>query len=406
MKILQLCNKPPYPPLEGGAIAMNSITQGLINQGHQVKVIAVNTYKYHVTPDQIPEDYKKNTHLELVDIDLRIKPLKAFLNLFSGKSYHVERFISEDFKQKLINTLQTQEFDIVQIETIFLMPYVPLIRSLSKASIVLRAHNIEHQIWQRLYRNCTSPVKKLYLKHLANTLQHFELDAINSADGIITISKPDLDFFQRSGCKVPMTVISFGLNKELINSIHPQSPSVPDSVLNIGYIGSMNWIPNIEGMKWFFEKVWDPNFRLNTKLHFHLAGRNIPEDFKDYAFSNVTIHGEVPDANAFIDDMDMIVVPLFSGSGIRIKIIESMLHKKPVISTTIGAEGINCSDRHDIVIADTVQEFIDAIALLSENSDLRNIIGNNAYELIHLEHNQDLITPQLIEFYQSLSGHE
>jgi len=406
MKILQLCNKPPYPPLEGGAIAMNSITQGLIQQGHQVKVIAVNTYKYHVTPDQIPQDYKESTQLELVDVDLRIKPMKAFINLFSGKSYHVERFISEDFKQKLIETFQTQDFDIVQIETIFLMPYVPLIRSLSKASIVLRAHNIEHQIWQRLYRNCSSLVKKLYLKHLANTLQHFELNVINSADGIITISKPDLDFFLRSGCKTPITVISFGLDKELINSIHPQSTAISDPILNIGYIGSMNWIPNIEGMKWFFEKVWEPNFRLNQKLHFHLAGRKIPEDFNGYASSNVTIHGEVPDANAFIDAMDIIVVPLFSGSGIRIKIIESMLHKKPVISTTIGAEGINCTDRHDIVIADTIQEFTDAISLLSENSDLRNIIGNNAYELIHLEHNQDMITPQLIEFYQSLISHE
>ena len=385
---------------------MNNITQGLIRLGHQVKVIAVNTYKYHITLDQIPEGYRKKTQIELVDVDLQIKPLNAFLNLFTGKSYHVERFISEEFNRKLIETFQIQDFDIVQIETVFLMPYVPLIRKYSKARIVLRAHNIEHLIWQRLYRNCNLPFKKIYLKHLAKTLKKFELKAVNSADGVITISRPDLVFFQNNGCKVPIRIISFGLDKELINSVQSRSGAVCNSTLNIGYIGSMNWIPNIEGVKWFLNKVWNPYFLSSAKLHFHLAGRNIPAEFSNYACANVAIHGEVPDANAFIEDMDIIVVPLFSGSGIRIKIIESMLHKKPVITTTIGAEGINCTDRHDVIIANTAQEFFDAITLLSENGDLRNIIGGNAYELIHLEHNMDVITPLLVEFYQSLRSHE
>lgn len=406
MNILQLCNKPPYPPLEGGAIAMNNITQGLIQQGHRVKVIAVNTFKYQITTDQIPEDYKLNTKIEFVDIDLRIKPLAAFLNLFTQKSYHVERFISDAFKQKLIDTFRTQDFDVVQIETIFLTPYIPLIRKLTKAKIVLRAHNIEHLIWQRLYCNCKSPFKKIYLKHLASTLKKFELKAINMADGVITISKPDLIFFQQHGCQVPIMEIPFGLDKNLIDSIHPKPSSIGDSITKIGYIGSMNWIPNIEGMNWFFEKVWEPFFAHNITKHFYLAGRNIPKKFYDYASSNVQILGEAPDANAFIDSMDLIVVPLFSGSGVRIKIIESMLHKKPVISTTIGAEGINCTNRHDVLIADTAQEFVDAMRLLSDDRDLRNIIGNNAHELIHLEHNLDLIIPQLVSFYQSLKHND
>lgn len=403
MKILQLCNKPPYPPLEGGSIAMNNITQSLIEAGHQVKIIAVNSFKYKADIKQLPPDYVKSTNIEFVDVDLKIKRKDAFLNLFSGKSYHVKRFISDDFKAKLIEVLKKNEFDVVQIETIFLAPYISIIRKYSKAKIVIRAHNIEHRIWKRLSENCPSLLKRIYLNHLSKTLMNYELKAINNTDGVITISKPDLDFFIQNGCAKPIKVIPFGISQSVISHVVPKSIDVNQSVIQIGYIGSMNWQPNIEGMKWFIEEVWIPNFSANSKVHFHLAGRFIPEEFYDYNLPNVTIHGEVEDAYSFINDCDVMITPLFSGSGIRIKIIESMLLGKPVVTTTIGAEGINYTDKHDIIIANSVEFFTDAIKLLAKDYDLRKIMGQNAHELIHLEHNMALITPSLIGFYESLS---
>jgi len=406
MNILQLCNKPPYPPLEGGSIAMNNITQGLIEEGHTVKIIAINSFKYNINIDQLPEWYKKATGIELIDVDLRIKHHKAFFNLFTSKSYHISRFRSKAFSQKLISTLKNSHFDVIHIETIFLAHYIPLIRAHSNAVIVIRAHNIEHRIWKRLSDNTTSFFKKYYLKHLANTLKKEELNSINQADGIITISKPDMDFFVNNGCIKPICVIPFGINKATIELINPKEIVQNSDVVNIGYIGSMNWYPNIEGVKWFIEQVWIPEFERNNKIHFHLAGRNIPPSFNKYNIPNITIHGEVNDAYSFINDCDIMITPLFSGSGIRIKIIESMLHGKPVITTNIGAEGINYTDKHDIIIANSAIEFIDSINLLSENFDLRKIIGLNAHELIHLEHNMKLIMPQLITFYQSLISYE
>lgn len=150
MKVLFLCNKSPFPAREGGPIAMNSLIEGMIQAGHQVKVLAVNSYKYNVSLEEIPEEYKAKTGLELVFLDLKIKPLDAFLNLFSGSSYHVERFISPIFRKKLVAILQHHQFDVVQLETLFMVPYVGEIRKYSKAKIVLRAHNIEHLIWKRL----------------------------------------------------------------------------------------------------------------------------------------------------------------------------------------------------------------------------------------------------------------
>ena len=135
MKILLLCNKPPYPAHEGGPMAMNSIITGLLEAGHQIKILAINNEKYNVKASDIPDDYKKKTNIELIDVDLRIRPLKAFLNLFTKKSYHVERFISKDFRSRLIELIQKEQFDVVQLEMLYMTPYDVDIRQHSKALI-------------------------------------------------------------------------------------------------------------------------------------------------------------------------------------------------------------------------------------------------------------------------------
>ena len=150
MKILLLCNKPPYPASEGGPMAMNSIITGLLEAGHQVKILAVNSEKYNVKESDIPDDYKRKTSIELIDVDLSIRPMMAFLNLFTKKSYHVERFISKEFRERLVEVLEKEQFDVVQLEMLYMAPYVEDIRTHSKAMIVLRAHNVEHKIWERI----------------------------------------------------------------------------------------------------------------------------------------------------------------------------------------------------------------------------------------------------------------
>lgn len=109
----------------GGPMAMNNMAEGLIEAGHQVKILAVNSYKYNIDIKQIPEEYRLKTGIELEYINLSINPIHAFLNLFTGKSYHVERFISNTFRKKLISLLQSDEYDIIQLETLFMTPTFP-----------------------------------------------------------------------------------------------------------------------------------------------------------------------------------------------------------------------------------------------------------------------------------------
>jgi glycosyltransferase involved in cell wall biosynthesis len=399
MNILILCNKSPYPAREGGPIAMNMIIEGLISAGHHVRVLAMNTNKYSVNPIDIPYEYKEKTRIELVYVDLSFHPVKAFINLFTGRSYHVERFISGAFALKLKDILREEEFDVIQFEMTFMSPYLELVRQNSKAKTVLRAHNIEHMIWERISETTTNPLKRLYLQHLARTLKKHELTVINDFDGVAAITKNDADFFIQAGCRVPIIDIPFGINLTRFPELRQETKDT-----TLFSIGAMNWIPNEEGIRWFLETVWPDVTKQFPFLKYFIAGREMPAWLNDSHHPNVEIAGEVDDALKFINEHSVMIVPLFSGSGIRIKIIEGMACGKTIISTTVGAEGIHYTNLEDILIADEPDAFIQMISACMNDKVFLNRIGYNARELIKKDYDRTLIIQKLLGFYQIIGS--
>jgi glycosyltransferase involved in cell wall biosynthesis len=398
MRILFLCNKSPYPPKEGGPIAMNAIIEGMADAGHHVKVLAINSNKYGVNVADIPDRYRKKTNIETVYINLAIKPVDAFFNLFSTKSYHVQRFISKDLEVKLIDILQKDQYDIVQFETLYMSPYIAAIRKHSKAKIVLRSHNIEHLIWKRVAEITRNPIKKRYLNHLWKTLRKYELEKLNTYDGIVSITKNDGDFFKNNGCTIPLTAIPFGISLDKFREPRNISTEYP----SLFHIGAMNWIPNQEGIKWFLDQVWEKVHQAWPDLKFYVAGREMPAWLTNLNRTNIEVVGEVDDALDFIASKAIEVVPLFSGSGIRIKIIEGMAMGKTVVSTPIGAEGINVEDRKNIMLAEDADRFFEAIKQCLEDADLCHQIGLNAKALIEKEHDNKMLVQELEQFYTTI----
>ena len=174
---------------------MNSLTTGLLNRGHQVKVVSFHSKKHPCNIEAMPQDYLEKTGFETVFVDLDIKLFPAIEAMLCGESYHVKRFINQAMKDKLRDVLTRQEFDIVQMESIFLTPYVPLVRKYSNAKVVLRSPNVENKIWQRTYKATKNPFKRFYLKHLYLTLEHYERERINDYDAIFPVTATDAEYF-------------------------------------------------------------------------------------------------------------------------------------------------------------------------------------------------------------------
>lgn len=398
MNILILCNKSPFPPSEGGPMAMNSIVTGLLEAGHHVKVMAFNSEKYHVNLEDIPSGYREKTRIEFVDINLRINKIKAFKNLFSDESYHVQRFISQAFTDRLTEVLSKEKFDIVQLEMIYMSPYIDTIRAHSDAKIVLRTHNVEHQIWERMAKKVVFLPKKLYIKHLARTLKNYELSVIDKVDGIAAITYKDAAFF-RGITATPVIDVPFGVDVQKF---------IPKYEVNekpsFYHIGSMNWRPNEEAIKWFMTEIWDKINERIPEARLYLAGRNMPKWIRKLKKKGITVIGEVPDAQEFVKQHDVAVVPLLSGSGIRIKIIESMALGKAVITTIVGAEGIQYTEYEDIIIAESVPKMVEAVCRMYNHPEEAEQIGRKARKLVEELYDNKKIINRLLIFYDEIKS--
>ena len=374
---------------------MDCITRGLLNAGHRVKVLAMETDKHPMLRGRMSADYVEQTQIESVYVDLGIKLVPAAVAMLCGESYHVKRYVSPDFAAKLKEVLQSGDFEVIHVESIFLTPYVPLIRKYSKAAVILRAHNVENLIWRQVAENARHGFKRWYLKHLALTLRAYELEHVNDYDGVACITGIDADYFRRNGCRRPIEVIPFGIEP-------PPQPQVASNPKALFHIGAMDWIPNQEGVAWLLEEVWPEIHRAVPEARLYLAGRKMPEQWTAKTIPGVEVLGEVPDAAGFIADKQINIVPLLSGGGIRVKIIEAMSMGKTVVSTTVGAQGIDYIDGEHLLIADSPEAFAMQVKRCIDSPDYGREIGAAAARLIHDNYNTATLTARLIAFYNRI----
>lgn len=400
MKILQLCKKFPYPIKDGESLAIINLSQSLVKNDCELSLLAMNTFRHQVEPDLSAKKLAHYSKISVIPVDNRIKPKEAFLNLFSADSYHIIRFVSKDYKDALIRLLREETFDLIQLETLYLTPYIATIRAHAPSAVIaLRAHNIEHEIWERIAYNTPNPLKKLYLSYLTRKLKNFELAQLGAFDILVAISERDrIQFLNTPKAKIKDSITTpIGVNPTIYEPVFKSY----QGALSLSFIGSLDWMPNIEGIKWFLEEIWPVIRKEFPELSLHIAGRNCPDWLKNADYHGVVIVGEVESAAVFINAHPIMVVPLLSGSGMRVKILEGMALGRTVITTTIGLEGIFAIDRQEVMVADDVSAFVSAIKHLSiEQNALQ--IGQNARVFIQQNFDSEQIASDLKDAYDRL----
>lgn len=391
MNILQFCKKNPIPPKDGESIAIHQLSKTFVGNGSELTIFSLLTPKHKQTKNAVQIE---NVNYEYQKVNTNISYFDLIKNIFfSSNSYITERFNSKNVKTKLVQLLETNDFDIVQLEGLFLGDYIKYIRKYSSAKIVLRAHNVEHQIWERLAEN-QKGLKKWYLKKIMiPRLKNFEVRVSNQVDLIVPISKLDEIYFKNVSTKPCYTLPAA---YEIIEEIKP----LP-GVFSVGFIGGLDWLPNSEGVKWFLKNVWRTFSNTQNEVSFNLAGRNFPKRYYNLNDQKLYIFGEVGDAQEFTNQNSIMIAPILSGSGMRIKIIEAMALGRTVISTTIGAEGIDYTDKVNIFIANTAEEWIATLDYLFQNQNKLLEVGKAAQELIRKEHDINILGQNLINYYKT-----
>ncbi|WP_118950700.1 glycosyltransferase family 4 protein [Taibaiella helva] len=397
MKILQLVNRVPYPLNDGGSIGIHYYTEGFLQAGVSLSMLAMNTTRHWVDVAQLPSLYKQLAHFEAIKVDNRIKPLYAFLNLFKGTSYNIDRFITPEYEQALVRLLQRETFDVIQLEGLYLAPYIPVIRRYSKAKVSIRQHNIEYRIWERLAAQARNPLKKAYLGLLARRLKQFELQHLQDYDLILPISREDARLYKALGAQQPMFLHPFGIDVDKV----PYCPS-DHQPLSLYHIGAMDWLPNQESMDWLLEKVMPLVRERLQETKLYLAGRNMPERYLRLKAPLVEVLGEVSDALAFERDKSILVVPLLSGGGVRIKIFQGMAMGKTVITTPVGLEGIDAEDGVHVLLARTPEEFARRILEVVAQPEKIQELGAAARKLMEEQYDRKRLIAALLDRYAAL----
>lgn len=405
MRILQLTKKFPYPVKDGEVIGIINLTIGFHHHGHTVDVLSLNTNKHYFDPEKLPESVARIANFRAVDINTDIKASDAFLNLFTDKSYNVERFYSPGYAALLFKMLTETKYDFILLEGIYLMRYIDVIRQAQqhselnrKTPVVQRPQNVEYVIWERLAAAEKNVLKRLYLRFLAKRIKHFELQMMNKADLFIPVSQTDLDIFQRSGCGIPAVAIPTGY-------VFDELPEADYGNENnsVAFIGGMDWLPNREGVEWFLSDVWPKVLKQVPDAQFYLAGRNFPNELRQRKEKGLHVLGEVEDAKAFVNAHAVAIVPLFAGSGMRVKIVEAMAWSRAIVSTSIGAESLAYTHDKNILIADTAKDFAQAIVSVLKNPSQRKALGNEARQLILEKYDNRAISKAIIDFVKQHS---
>lgn len=398
MRILVLSKKFPFPLKEGEPIAITYLSRSLRRVGCEVSLLVLNTSKHYFNPARLPEDYDHFKEIQTVEVDNRITPWGAFKSLFSGKSYILSRFYSDEYARKLAEVLKENEFEVVQLETVYLAHYIPVIRQYSHAIIAMRAHNVEHEIWQRFADNSPFFLKKWYLLLQNKHLRRFELEKLREYDILVAITSRDLEVFRRLGFAGKGVVAPVGIDLD----DYPPDFQCFTGKTSLCFIGALDWMPNQEGVLWFLDKVWKLLQKELPGIELHIAGKNTPEWLRKRQTGDVFFHGEVPSAISFVNRHPIMIAPLFSGSGIKIKVLEGMALGRVVITTPVGTEGIPARPGEHLLIAATPEQFYRHIVFCFRNQLFMREVSINARQFIRAHFDNLSIAANLKKDYREL----
>jgi len=359
------------PALTKGASAINSTDSSLAP---------------HAQSAYLPENIE-NLCQRVVNVhrDRGNTPLKILLGAVGKKPLPVLNYKTPAMIQQLAQLLEGQHFDLVQVESIHLAEYLPVIRaSRRRLFVVCDWHNVESELMWRYSERAPTIAHRFYAKITARRMEELELRMLREFDAHTVVSARDRDRLLGLAPEAKVQVIENGVDTEYYsepeierayeawrhsattpaNSYRPS----PDSGRRrrVVFVGSMDYHPNVEAVVRFAREIWPAIYKRNPDLVFTVVGRNPASDVMSLAsIKGIDVTGTVPDVRPYYHEAVASVVPLRMGAGSRLKILEAMAAGVPVVSTRLGAEGLEVNDGQNIILAETHDEIADTLVSVS-----------------------------------------
>lgn len=394
MKILHVSPSFPYPPNDGGKIVIYSFYVQSRRLGHEVTFLSLS--KVPVS-EQDKTSFDPNRYPEVI-YDKGISSLLRLPRALSRcKSYLVDKFYNTEFYHLLKKTYVSGNYDIVHFEGLHLSPYALRLQEETGAASAVRLHNIESMIMRRFRKQAGNPFMKLFFFYEEKQMIRLEQKVFAKIKNIIFISRDDmrLSGIDNYPCANPF-VSPAGVEAA------PCANATDGNPFEMLFVGSMDWKPNEEAVLWFVNEIYRPLKREYPQLKLTIVGKNPSKSVRELSSPGIEVTGLVPSVEPFIRRSGICIIPIRVGGGMRIKILEQMLYGKAIISTTVGAEGIEYSNGKNILIADSPEDFRMAITGLLRDEHRRLELGREAKRFVIQNHDWEKIVSDLLEYYRKV----
>lgn len=344
-RILIISHKSPYAPLDGGVLAIRNFFEALCKHpSFEVFMFCIETDKHKHNPtNEIGAKYCES-HF----IDTSLKPVSALSHLLKGKSYNLSRFYDKALSDKIQVHLNENSYDYILFESLFSTVYLNDLKANFSGKFLYRSHNVEYKIWDNLTSREKNPLKKWYLGQLTSTLKTYENNLHHQVDSIFSISKDDLNYY-KANTTVPSYLLFF------IRSQKDRRKTINSKAFF--HLASMDWQPNLEAVDWFVEQVWKDVYKEDNSLVLYLAGKCMPQQYFQMEAYGIKAFDYIDEGDTFMQEYGTLVVPLFTGSGIRIKVVDALSINVPVLSTQIGVSGIGLEKDTHYLEANSSEDF-------------------------------------------------
>lgn len=394
--VLVLDEAVPAPPNTGKRIRTLNLLRLLANEFRIEMIVHGNEagpeaiaeaeaagIRIHVAPSRIPRKSGP------------VFPLRLLGNLFSKLPYSVASHHRPGYARTVNQLAASDRFDLVHVEW---SPYATYLGGLRLPAVVA-AHNVESQIWERMAQNAASPLTRRYFALQAARMHRFEQQVLPQCAAVTAVSEIDRRHFLNSGCK-RVAVVPNGVDTTYFAPL-PDDAVEPSTLV---FTGSMDWRPNQEAIRWFAREVHP---RLVEQIDYRLlvVGRNPPDWLATGRGvpPQITATGTVGDVRPYLARAALFVVPLRSGGGTRLKILEAMAAGRPVLSTTVGAEGLGLTDGRHAILRDGAEEFADAVAKALGNASRCLTMRDCARRLVTEQFDWSNIARRQGELWRSLA---
>jgi polysaccharide biosynthesis protein PslH len=355
---------------------------------------------------KLPEDSGLLNIISL-DKDRTYTPSKILRGLAGPIPVTVLNCWSRRMESKLTDAFKSRQFDSVQIEGVHLIEYLPIIRkSLGSPAIVVDWHNIESEMMWRYAGTPVNPVKKLAAKRTAKLIERAEDRLLDTCAMHTVTSERERQklLARRPGANIQVIPNGVDANYFSAKEIREASRRVgqSDSKPTILFVGLMDFHANIDAVTWFSRNVWPEIARNHPEIHFQIVGRNPAPEVRALVSDRIHVTGTVDDVRPYYASAVAAVVPLRSGSGTRLKILEAMAAGVPIVSTRLGAEGIDAEHNVHLLLADSGPEITAAIDRIVSSEETRKRLTAAARELIVARYDWSAIGERLYRIHFGL----